>query len=125
MALLSAKYFGFTWMDPVMGIVGAVLVARWSIGLLGASSAVLLDRRGPDGLSRAVSERIESDGDSRVADLHLWSIGPGVWAAEVSVVAEAPDTPSRYKARLGEVPGLAHATVEVHTRADGAGPPRQ
>ena len=86
-----------TWMDPVMGIVGAVLVARWSVGLLRATSGVLLDRRGPSRLREPITERVEADGDSRIADLHLWSIGPGIYAAEVAIVAHAPATPDEYK----------------------------
>jgi cation diffusion facilitator family transporter len=113
-ALLGAKYLGSTWMDPVMGIVGAVLVARWSIGLLRVSGAVLLDRRGPRALRERIVSSIEADGDSRVADLHLWSIGPGVFAAEVSVVARAPQAADEYKRRLPEGLGLEHVTVEVH-----------
>ena len=113
-ALLAAKYLGLTWMDPVMGIVGAILVARWSIGLLRATSGVLLDRRGPGRLRDAITERVEADGDSRIADLHLWSIGPGVYAAEVTVVAHAPVTPDEYKARIGVDPGVAHVSVEIH-----------
>ena len=113
-ALLAAKYLGLTWMDPVMGIVGAVLVARWSVGLLRVTSVVLLDRRGPGRLRDAITERVEADGDSRIADLHLWSIGPGVYAAEVTVVAHAPATPDEYKARIGVDPGVAHVSVEIH-----------
>jgi len=113
-ALLAAKYLGLTWMDPVMGIVGAILVARWSIGLLRATSGVLLDRRGPSRLRDAIAARVEADGDSRIADLHLWSIGPGVYAAEVAIVAHAPATPDEYKARIGVDPGLAHVSVEIH-----------
>jgi cation diffusion facilitator family transporter len=116
-ALLGAKYLGATWMDPTMGIVGAVLVARWSAGLLRASSAVLLDTRGPHGLREKIVAGIESDGDSRVADLHLWSIGPGVFAAEISVVAHAPAAADEYKRRLPEGLGLEHVTVEVHGAA--------
>jgi len=71
LALLSAKYLGFTWMDPVMGIVGAVLVARWSVGLMRSSSIVLLDRRGPSEIRERIVASVESDGDSRVADIHL------------------------------------------------------
>jgi cation diffusion facilitator family transporter len=116
-ALLGAKYLGLTWMDPAMGIVGAVLVARWSLGLMRASGAVLLDRRGPRALREQIVASIESDGDSRVADLHLWSIGPGVYAAEVSVVAHAPAAAAVYKRRLPEGLGLEHVTVEVQGAA--------
>jgi cation diffusion facilitator family transporter len=118
-ALLGAKYLGATWMDPAMGIVGAVLVARWSIGLMRASSAVLLDRRGPRGLRETIISSIEADGDSRVADLHLWSIGPGVYSAEVSVVAHAPEGADEYKRRLPRGLGLEHLTVEVHGAPSG------
>ena len=113
-ALLSAKYLGFTWMDPVMGIVGAVLVARWSVGLMRSSSAVLLDRRGPSSMRERIVESLEADGASRVADIHLWSIGPGIYAAEVSVVAHSPATVDEYKARIPQDLGLEHVTVETH-----------
>ena len=113
-ALLSAKYLGLTWMDPVMGIVGAVLVARWSIGLMRSSSAVLLDRRGPSSMRERIVESVEADGDSRVADIHLWSIGPGVYAAEVSVVACSPCSVDDYKSRMPQDLGLEHVTVETH-----------
>ena len=115
-ALLCAKYFGLTWMDPVMGLVGAALVARWSLGLMRVSGAVLLDRRGPESLRSAIAGGVEADGDSSVADLHLWSIGPGIWAAEVCVVADEPASAGDYKSRLDGTPGLAHLTVEVHAR---------
>ncbi len=113
-ALLSAKYLGFTWMDPVMGIVGAVLVARWSVGLMRSSSAVLLDRRGPSSIRERIVECVEADGDSRVADIHLWSIGPGVCAAEISVVAHSPASVDDYKARIPQDLGLEHVTIETH-----------
>jgi cation diffusion facilitator family transporter len=121
-ALLGAKYLGATWMDPAMGIVGAALVARWSVGLLRASGAVLLDRRAPRALRERIVTSIEADGDSRVADLHLWSIGPGVYAAEVSVVAHAPEAADEYKRRLPRGLGVEHLTVEVHGAP--AGPER-
>lgn len=73
-ALLTAKYFGFIWMDPAMGIVGAILVGRWSLGLLRTTSGVLLDRQGPEDIRHRIKESIEKDNDSQVADLHLWAI---------------------------------------------------
>jgi cation diffusion facilitator family transporter len=113
-ALLAAKYAGFVWMDPAMGIVGAILVARWSMGLLRATSGVLLDRQGPARIRERIRESIERDGDSRVSDLHLWAVGPDVYAAIVVVVAHAAATPEEYKARIPADLGLAHVTIEVH-----------
>ena len=114
-ALLAGKYFGFVWMDPAMGIVGAVLVARWSVGLLRSSSGILLDRQGPESIRHKLMESIEADGDSRVAEVHLWSIGPGIYAAVIAVVARIPETPDRYKARIPENLGVVHITIEVHS----------
>ena len=113
-ALLSAKYFGWVWMDPVMGGVGAVLVARWSYGLLGATASVLLDRQAPEKLQSAVRDAIEMDGDNRVTDLHVWSIGPGIFSAQIALVAHNPATPDEYKGRIPHSAGLVHVTVEVH-----------
>lgn len=112
-ALLAAKYRGLTWMDPVMGLVGAALVARWSLGLLRATSAVLLDRQGPARLREAITRSIESDDDGRVADLHVWTIAPGAYAAAISVVAHDPLPSVEYKSRLPHDTGLEHVTVEV------------
>ena len=116
-ALLAAKYLGYVWMDPVTGMVGALLVARWSLGLLRTTSGVLLDRQGPESIRAAITRSIEELGDSRVVDLHLWATGPGLYAAIVSVVAHEPATPEEYKARLPQDVGLAHVSVEVHRYA--------
>jgi len=113
-ALLSAKYFGFIWMDPAMGIVGAILVARWSLGLLRTTSGVLLDKQGPESIRRKIKDSIEQDDDSEVADLHLWSIGPNIYSAEIAVVAHDPATPEQYKERIPKNLGLAHISIEVH-----------
>lgn len=113
-ALVVAKYFGMVWIDPVMGIVGAVLVSVWSIGLLRSSSSVLLDRQGPEHLRRAIKESIEADGDSQVTDLHLWSIGPSVYAGVITLVAHAPVSPDEYRKRIPQDLGLAHITIEAH-----------
>lgn len=113
-ALLGAKYFGAVWMDPLMGVVGAILVARWSVGLLHATSGILLDRQGPESIRNEIAKRVEQDGDSRVADLHLWSIGPDVYAASMTVVAHEPATPDQYRARVSSAMNLAHISIEVH-----------
>jgi cation diffusion facilitator family transporter len=121
MALLAAKYFGFVWMDPATGILGAALVARWSFGLLHITSGVLLDRQGPESLRRKIQEVIEADGDSRVVDLHLWAIGPNIYAAIISITAHKPITPDEYKDRIGKNSSLVHVSVEVHNPREDVG----
>ena len=119
-ALLSAKYYGFAWMDPAVGIVGAVLVASWSFGLLRTTSGILLDRQGPESIRDRITDSIEQDGDSKVTDLHLWSIGPDIYSALIAVVAHRPAMPGQYKERIPENLGLVHVAVEVHTCPGGA-----
>jgi len=113
LAGLSAAYLlGFVWMDPAMGIVGALVIANWSWGLLRAAGAVLLDMRTEGGLAQQIRDRLE-DGDDRIADLHIWRVGPGHHAALVSLVCDRPEPPQAYKARLAGIAGLSHLTVEV------------
>jgi cation diffusion facilitator family transporter len=113
-ALLTAKYAGLVWMDPFMGIVGAVLVIRWSWGLLRASSAVLLDRQGPAAVRERIKTSIENERDTRVVDLHFWAIGPNIYGVILSVVTHDPQPPEYYKRLLPSDLDLAHVTVEVH-----------
>jgi cation diffusion facilitator family transporter len=112
-ALLGAKYFGYTWMDPVMGVIGALLVARWSVGLLGMSGGILLDRQAPSELQEKVRDALEAS-EVRVADLHIWCIGPNVFAVIAVLVAAEPQSPEAYKALLPEELGLEHISIEVH-----------
>ncbi len=113
-ALLAAKYFGYTWMDPLMGIVGAVLVARWSIGLLRETSAVLLDRSAPQPVREEIRASLEAADGNRVVDLHVWCIGLNLYSVVAVVVAPAPRPPQHYKSLLPTDLGIVHATVEVH-----------
>jgi len=113
-ALLAAKYFGLIWMDPAMGIVGAALVTQWSLSLLRVTGGVLLDQQGPESIRHKIKQSIEEDRDSRVADLHLWSIGPNIYSVIITVVAHDPGTPDEYKARIPKHLGLAHIAIEVH-----------
>lgn len=112
-ALLAAKYFGLIWMDPMMGVVGAVLVSRWSLGLLRQSSAVLLDRQAPEQLVSKVRELIEKEG-ADVTDLHIWSIGPNIYSAAVSVSSCKLEEVGRFKRLVSEQSQIVHSTVEVH-----------
>jgi cation diffusion facilitator family transporter len=111
-ALLAGRFFGLSWLDPVIGIAGAVLIGHWSIGLMRSAGAVLTDAVTDPGLEGRIRERLEA-GDDRVADLHLWRVGPGHAALVVTIVSDEPRPPDHYKRRLGGLPGLSHVTVEV------------
>jgi cation diffusion facilitator family transporter len=113
-ALLAGKYLDAVWVDPVVGVLGALLVGRWCWDLLSRTAAVLLDRQEDDAVGQAVIAAIEADGDARVADMHIWSIGPDIRAAALSVIAHAPKTPDAYRAALPPSAGIVHATIEVH-----------
>jgi cation diffusion facilitator family transporter len=120
-ALLAGKYLGQGWLDPMMGVVGAVLIVRWSWGLLRASSRVLLDMRAPEGVLREIRACIESEGDSRISDLHVWAVGPAIYAAEIALVASRPLSTEEYYRLLPKELGIAHVVVE--TRRCPAGEP--
>jgi cation diffusion facilitator family transporter len=112
-ALLAGRLYGWVWMDPAMGIVGALVIAHWSLGLLRSSGAVLLDTV-PDARLVAQLKRSLEQGTDRVADLHLWRLGPGHLGVVASIVSDEPQAPEAYKARLAGYAGLSHVTVEVH-----------
>lgn len=115
-ALALGSLYGWVWLDPVMGIVGALVIARWSWGLVRDAGAVLLDYI-PEGedLPDEIREAIESDGD-RITDLHVWQVGPGHHAAIVSIATEAPLPLEAYRAKLAHIHDLSHLTVEVDAR---------
>lgn len=112
-ALLAGKYFGLFWLDPVMGVVGAILVSRWSYGLLVATARVLLDHQGPLELREEVREAIEGEAETAVADLHLWQIGPGIYSLALIVNAADPKPADHYRGLLPRGHGLVHVTIEV------------
>ncbi len=107
-ALLAGRYLGWAWMDPAMGIVGAVVIARWSWTLMRDTAAVLLDRT-DDAVAAEVRALVEAGGDARITDLHVWRVGPEARAAIVSVVGADAEA---VRARLAPVHELAHLTVE-------------
>jgi cation diffusion facilitator family transporter len=117
-ALLLGHRLGWTWVDPASGVVASLVIARWSYGLLRDSAAVLLDvQAAPEDLAR-IRATVEADADNRVADLHVWRVGPRHLAAIVSVVTHDPRDPEHYKRLLEGIPGLAHVTVEVNRCPD-------
>ncbi|MCM2285443.1 MAG: CDF family Co(II)/Ni(II) efflux transporter DmeF [Desulfobacula sp.] len=113
-ALFSGKYFGLNWMDPVMGIVGALVISRWSWGLLRDTSSILLDQsmQGTDIIK--IKKRLETDSDNRVADAHIWKVGPDHYAAIISIVTHYPKPPEHYKLLLKDLKQLDHITIEIN-----------
>ena len=112
-ALLLGRSYGWTWADPAMGVVGALVIARWSWGLIRDSGSVLLDAaaEGQD-VRQEIREAMAPTG-SQVTDLHVWQVGPGHFAAIVSLMAREPREPAHYKALLAHIHELSHVTVEV------------
>jgi cation diffusion facilitator family transporter len=111
-ALLAAKYFGWIWMDPFMGIVGSLLVAKWSVGLLKQTSRTLLDHQAPEEVLHSLRHKIEDDGHSHITDLHVWSIGSNQFGVILAVASKNPDAAEAYRARLnGE--RFPHTTIET------------
>ena len=113
--LLAGKYLNLIWVDPLIGVIGAVLVAKWSTGLLSATSHVLLDMRSSETLDELLRCALKSDVDE-VVDLHVWTIGPSIHAVEATVLSSNPQPVAAYRARLPEALGLAHIHIEVHAR---------
>lgn len=113
-ALLAGKFWGLNWLDPMMGIVGAFLVARWSLGLIQNTSGVLLDHQAPDSILEQVRSAIEHNRQNRITDLHIWSIGPGIYSATLTIVTDTPQPPSHYKELIPKDLGIVHLIVEVH-----------
>ncbi|MBW3530796.1 CDF family Co(II)/Ni(II) efflux transporter DmeF [Shewanella sp. NKUCC06_TVS] len=114
-ALLFGKYMGLTWLDPVMGIVGAVIISRWSWGLIQQTSPILLDGGVKASLQRKVVETLEAVPDHQVADLHLWRVSADHHAIMVSIVSHSPKDVSYFNQLLSQFPELAHITIELHT----------
>ena len=115
--LVLAKIFGWLWMDPLAGIVGALVIANWSYGLIRDTGAILVDLNPDDSIARRVKSAIAAAGD-RVVDLHVWRLGPGHFSAVAAVATAAQTHDTRfYHKLLQSIPGLSHVTVEVqHSR---------
>ena len=114
-ALLSGKFYGWNRLDPVMGIVGALIITRWSYSLLRDTAPTLLDGGIDVKEVAAITARIESGFDNKVSDIHVWRVGPADYAAIVSIVTHYPQKMEYYKELLHGFESLSHVTVEIHT----------
>ena len=117
-ALVSGKYFGWDWLDPIMGIVGAVIITRWSYGLLKQTSPILLDGSIEQEYQSAITEAIEKDADNRITDIHIWRVGANHYAAIISLVTHFPKSAEYYKDLLSGFHKLSHTTIEVNACKD-------
>jgi len=112
--LLLAKNFGWMWMDPLAGVIGALVIANWSYSLIRQTGAILVDASPDEKMAKKVTAAVENEGDQLI-DLHIWRLGPGHLGAVVAVLtAEQTRTPAYYHARLARLKGLSHITVEIH-----------
>ncbi|UIK06512.1 CDF family Co(II)/Ni(II) efflux transporter DmeF [Neorhizobium galegae] len=112
-ALILGRSYGWAWLDPAMGVVGGLVIARWSWGLIRVTATVLLDAQPDDEeLAGKIRRSVETEED-RISDLHVWQVGPGHHAAIVALVTPKPQAPSFYKDKLRGIRDLSHVTVEV------------
>lgn len=111
-ALLAGRYLGWVWLDPAMGIVGSIVIAKWAYNLMRDSAAVLLDTT-DEPVAAEIRELLEISDDVRISDLHVWQVGPQARAAIVSVVAAAGVTVEAIRERLAPVHELSHLTIEL------------
>jgi cation diffusion facilitator family transporter len=116
-ALTAGKYFGAVWLDATMGIVGSGLILHWSYGLLRDTGKVLLDWQAPPAMVQPIRDALET-GEDRITDLHVWSVGPGIYSASISLVSHHPASPDSYRERLPKKLGIVHATFEIHKCED-------
>ena len=114
--LLLARAFGWLWMDPLAGIIGACVIASWSYGLIRDTGAILLDMNPDKGMANKLREAVEAEGDT-LADLHLWRLGPGHLGAIISVITRHAREAEYYRARLARFRSLSHLTIEVSHRS--------
>lgn len=117
-ALVAGKYFGWIWLDPAMGLAGAAVITRWSYGLLRDTGHILLDGAVEEQTHSSIRQAIERDMDNRIADLHVWQVGPGHYSTMLSVVTHRPEAPEYYKRLLDNIPYLTHVLVEVNQCRD-------
>ncbi|SMO95003.1 CDF family Co(II)/Ni(II) efflux transporter DmeF [Paracoccus laeviglucosivorans] len=115
LALVLGAVFGWMWTDPLMGVVGGLVIARWSWGLIRDTGRVLLDYI-PEGedLPAEIRKAVETDSD-RISDLHVWQLGPGHHGAILSIRSTDPRAPGYYRQKLSRLTEISHLTIEVET----------
>ncbi len=117
LALTLGSLYGWSWLDPVMGVVGSLVIANWSWSLIRDTGATLLDYVPEDeDLPEEIRDIVSREG-AEIVDLHVWQLGPGHHGAIVSILTDEPKAPSYYREKLAAIHDLSHVTVEVEARA--------
>ena len=122
-ALAGGAWFGLSWLDPAVALLGAAVIGQWSWRMLGRTASALVDATEDPAITQRIRDLIEGDGDAKLADLHVWQVGAQAWSAALAVVADAPLPAADYRQRLAAVEQLKHVTVEVHACAGPAHSP--
>jgi len=117
-ALLAGKYLGLAFLDPIMGLVGGVLIGSWAWGLLKSSGLILLDGNQDDKTKQAIIKAIECDQDTKVVDLHLWKLSSNSLGVLLTLVASSTRSAEEYRSRLDRIHHLDHITIETHGCTD-------
>jgi len=113
-ALILGKYLGWNWLDPVIGIVGAMVIGRWAYGLLRETGFILLDGSMESKELTAIKEKVEGTLDNRITDMHVWRVGPADYAAIISIVTHHPQKMGYYKRLLEDFKEISHLTIELN-----------
>lgn len=112
-ALLGGKFFGLVWLDPLMGLLGAVLILHWAYGLIKETGGHLLDHQAPQDMRQKVRDALSHEDNIQILDLHIWAIAPGVYAAIIALKSKNPQKPEHYKSLIPANLGIQHITIEV------------
>ena len=113
-ALVSGKYLGWNWLDPMMGILGAIIISRWSYSLLKSTGPILLDASIDEDYKQAIKQAIEDNSDTTISDIHIWKVGANHYAAIIALVTHNPMTTEHYKRQLSRFHKLSHITIEIN-----------
>lgn len=122
-ALVAGKFFGWNWLDPIIGIVGAAVITKWPHGLLKETSTILLDGSIKKETLQKIVQALEAENDNRVSDIHVWKVGPDDYATMVSIVTHHPRPAEHYKTLIANLANLSHVTIEVNPCKNTPAPP--
>ncbi len=113
-ALLLGKYYGWNWLDPIMGIIGGIIITKWAIGLVKETSPILLDENISKEYQKKIKDKIESDSDNLISDIHIWKISANHYATIISIVTHHPKPIEYYKNLIKDFHKLSHISIEIN-----------